>query len=128
MKETEREREKKMENSYWCGTGKYQEEYNTLQKALVPPIGEAPTRHGELLRSFSNYYYDYFNNGGGNNRYKEFRSSLQKFPIKKIPHNVLLYRVPQNDNEWDLLADAVIQFVLAIENEFAPSVESAEIS
>lgn len=52
--------------TYWNETGAYQKEYNRLLKKLVPEKNEAETVHGELIRSMSRLYYDYFNNGNGN--------------------------------------------------------------
>lgn len=51
---------------YWNERGVYQAEYDRLYKELVPQQGEADTHHGELLRSISRLYWDFFNNGGGN--------------------------------------------------------------
>lgn len=52
--------------TYWAESGKYQKEYELLWQHLVPPAGPANSPAGELLRSVSNVYYDYYNNGGGN--------------------------------------------------------------
>ncbi len=61
---------------YWEGTGKYQKEYDRLQK-LIPVEGEVPNheqnRALETLRKAANCYYDLFNNGLCN-RATEFRS------------------------------------------------------
>ena len=52
--------------TYWNKQGAYQKESDKLFKKLVPDTGEAETVHGELIRSMSRLYYDYFNNGNGN--------------------------------------------------------------
>jgi hypothetical protein len=49
--------------TYWNSEGKHQILYKRLWKKLVPPIGEANTPHGELLRANSKLYYDFYNNG-----------------------------------------------------------------
>lgn len=54
---------KKKIQSYWDKTGKYQVLYDELNEKLVPNMGEAETKHGELLRNIGNLYYDYLNNG-----------------------------------------------------------------
>jgi hypothetical protein len=51
---------------YWSKKGQHQELYDSLQAALVPDEGFAATDAGEILRCFSNVYYDVFNNGGCN--------------------------------------------------------------
>ena len=57
--------------SYWSGEGKYQKQYDELQK-LIPregPVERGMCKHKislERLRKASNCYYDVFNNGGGN--------------------------------------------------------------
>ena len=51
---------------YWNEQGRYQQEYNTYWKALVPDTGEASTTEGEALRAITRIYYDVYNNGGCN--------------------------------------------------------------
>lgn len=55
-----------MENTYWNGKGKYQEDYERLLE-LMPASGKAATVAGELIRSMSRLSYDFYNNGMGNN-------------------------------------------------------------
>lgn len=55
-----------MNNTYWNNRGKYQSEYDSLYKKLVPEIGIAATENMELLRQASNLYYEYYNNGNMN--------------------------------------------------------------
>ncbi len=52
--------------SYWAGTGIYQKEKDALWEELVPSSGEAPTIHGEMIRSIGRLFYDYCNNGNCN--------------------------------------------------------------
>lgn len=49
---------------YWNNTP---EEFNQLYKKLIPDSGACETLEGELLRSANRLYYDYYNNGFGNN-------------------------------------------------------------
>ena len=51
---------------YWAEKGKHQAELNRIT-ALVPDSGPAETLEGELLRSVTRLYYDYYNNGMCNN-------------------------------------------------------------
>lgn len=47
---------------YWAGTGKYQEQFQSLYDKLVPIQGEADTIQGEAIRAISRWQHDYFNN------------------------------------------------------------------
>lgn len=49
-------------------TKRYDEtQYKVLYERLVPESGKCETLEGELLRAVSRIYYDYTNNGFGNN-------------------------------------------------------------
>lgn len=52
---------------YWNNTGKYQAEYDKAWSELVPSSGSSEYVEGENLRAATRIYYDYFNNGFGNN-------------------------------------------------------------
>lgn len=68
-------------NSYWDHEGPKQDLIDQLHEELVPPSGEAPTAHGEILRITERLYYDRFNNGACNftmNYYKDMRQRLWK--------------------------------------------------
>jgi len=54
------------EGRYWDNNGRYEKEANELQ-ALVPSMGQAETQRGEIMRAGSKIYYDFYNNGFGNN-------------------------------------------------------------
>jgi len=60
--------------SYWNENGVYNNEYHELYKKLVPDMGEAETIEGELIRSVSRLYWDYFNNGNCNVREEIFHT------------------------------------------------------
>jgi len=51
--------------TYWNNSGKYQAIYDSI--TLVPAAGKCDTVEGELIRAASKIYYDYYNNGFGNN-------------------------------------------------------------
>jgi len=59
-------RHTKLGNSYWNKTGAYEKEYSEFWDKLVPPSGDAPTVHGEMLRAIGRIAYDYANNGNCN--------------------------------------------------------------
>jgi hypothetical protein len=52
--------------SYWDDNGAYQNEYDKLNKELVPASGEADTVHGEMIRAIGRLFYDFCNNGNCN--------------------------------------------------------------
>ena len=55
------------DKTYWNGNGMYQADYEVLAKNLLPGNGSAGTYEGEMLRSATRLYYDYYNNGMVNN-------------------------------------------------------------
>lgn len=57
---------KKYQPTYWNHKGKYQKEYEMLSDILIPVIGDAITKQGQLLRCVSNFYHQRYNNGFGN--------------------------------------------------------------
>ncbi len=54
------------DKSYWDGNGAYQKEYDQLNRALVPDMGEANTINGEMIRIIGRLTYDFCNNGNCN--------------------------------------------------------------
>lgn len=70
-----------LEQSYWCGNGKYQEINESLAKH-IPAYGESEDKWIELLRCATNIYYDCYNNGGCNLgvRVSELRQIVQYRP------------------------------------------------
>jgi hypothetical protein len=52
---------------YWGSGEPHHNEYSALFKKLVKPSGTSDTVEGELLRAANKIYYDYYNNGFGNN-------------------------------------------------------------
>lgn len=51
--------------SYWTNNGRHQQFADTLA-ALVPNSGPADSLNGELFRAATRIYFDFFNNGWGN--------------------------------------------------------------
>ena len=65
------------QETYWNRNGKYQAEYDELEKLnLVPNEGRATTYHGELLRCLNNIYYDAYNNGWVNLDLPHFKTTI----------------------------------------------------
>jgi hypothetical protein len=63
---TKRFTDAKAGKTYWNGNSAYQDELEEIFPNLVPKFGEASTVHGELLRAFTNLFYEHSNNGNGN--------------------------------------------------------------
>lgn len=55
-----------MSNTYWNENGKFESIAKELE-SLVPSMGKAETLKGEIFRAATKIYYDYHNNGFGNN-------------------------------------------------------------
>lgn len=50
-----------------------------LFNKLVPPVGEATTPYGEVLRAVTRIYYDVYNNGLGNGPFVDEVTTLRRF-------------------------------------------------
>ena len=57
--------ERLSEGRYWDNKGAYENEAKELSE-LVPPSGPSKTLRGEIFRAAQKIYYDYYNNGFGN--------------------------------------------------------------
>ena len=66
-------------NTYWNRTGTYQAWIDNVGSKLVPSSGRCDTVEGELIRSATRLYYDFYNNGMCNNT-----SGAVKFIIAKL--------------------------------------------
>jgi len=55
-----------LEKTYWKNAGEHQGAANFLDE-LVPISGQAETLKGEIWRAATKIYYDFYNNGFGNN-------------------------------------------------------------
>jgi hypothetical protein len=73
--------------SYYYKTGKYTTEYDSMYDRLVPTQGPSLTLQGEILRAISKIYFDYMNNGFGNN----WAPVLQFLIDKGMPTNIANY-------------------------------------
>lgn len=96
--------------TYWNGRGAYQVEYERLNAELVPDEGKAQTLKGELLRTFSNMYYDWHNNAGCNVLEYEFLHAAKNAEFQFAEK---IY----DSRDLDKLADRVILFVMGVGQE-----------
>src|SRR5690606_11340295 len=101
--------------TYWANDGKYQKEYTELHKKLIPPYGQCETTRGELLRSISNLYYDFYNNGGGNTEYGSYKKELDilrncdkidQSLVESVAINVI------SEENLEKLTDSIIEIVI----------------
>jgi len=87
---------KVMENTYWNGTGTWQDLSEKLEE-FVPAMGECENKKVERFRKASNAYYDIFNNGGCNRG-----PSIGKFFPGVMAEINESYRYRSNPN-WDYI-------------------------
>lgn len=106
---------------YWDNTGRYEAEAAELQK-LIPMMGQCDTFKGEVWRATTKIYWDYFNNGFGNN-WVEAAAFLMDHV--ELPQNVksMMYECAtgnmgndQYDVEIELMVDTVIVALRDIED------------
>ena len=77
-----------MDNTYWNGSGKYQELTDDIEK-LIPRQGAAGTPELDLFRISSNAYYDLYNNGGCNiSRFKACAAVCKTFEPQLMANGV----------------------------------------
>lgn len=117
--------------SYWNSNGTHQDLYGKLWHKLVPKQNEAPTFHGEALRTASKLYYDHHNNASCNfdlPHFKKWRWDLWKLrTFLDVPRGNLKrfvsrrpYKPLEIDEKlsFDEVMDAVILWVEAQEARF----------
>lgn len=117
-------------SSFWNNSSVLSEDYNRLQEKLVPTSGKCDTLEGELLRASSRIYYDYYNNGFGNNwsgaynfldLYLGLKASEQKllkrYSIGKICKrtNVMYTENDEVATALEEIGERVVRYVLEIE-------------
>jgi hypothetical protein len=96
-----------MTTTYWAGNGKYQAKANMLQD-LIPLEGVCDDPKLESLRVIINLYYDWHNNGLGNdNRVQAFLNNpalVRELPelTKVIKNDIEFYENEMNEYNWDL--------------------------
>lgn len=79
-----------MDNTYWNGKGKYEQEYNQI-KSLIPNEGEVIGNPSlETLRQVINAYYDIYNNGACNaHRFQSLTSVVESSSLPKTEKRIL---------------------------------------
>lgn len=118
--------------TYWGNKGKFQKDYNRIEKLqLVPGSGPSACLEGELLRSVTSLYYDFYNNGCINNRsgnllFLEKHAGILKLDyhadLAQIkPHSRGLRGNPNSDLElakaYEKLVDKVIAYIVKQEKK-----------
>lgn len=101
------------EGRYWDNNGKYEKEAEKLMK-LVPESGPAKTLKGEIFRAATKIYYDYYNNGFGN-EWPQVATFLRS--NINLPHEVTVMLrdhamgnvAHDQDAEVELMMDTVIE-------------------
>jgi hypothetical protein len=107
-------------STYWDHNGKFQTLQDQLFQQLVPASGKCNTVEGELLRAASKIYYDYYNNGFGNNwsgAWNFLDSFTGNIPIASELEVLYPYRCgktgegPELDSALESLVDKVILYI-----------------
>ena len=120
----------KEEHKYWGSTPESKEQRELFSK-LVKSSGKSDTVEGELLRAANKIYYDYFNNGFGNNwsgafnflkKYSTARISheldiLKDFSTGKMPH---LSQDKEVEHALDSLMDKIVHEIKHAGDELTP--------
>jgi hypothetical protein len=106
---------------YWDNTGKYESEAAQLQQ-LIPIMGPSDTFKGEVWRATTKIYWDYFNNGFGNN-WEAAAAFLLDHVALPISVRSMCYECArgnmghrQYDVEVELMVDTVIEALRDIED------------
>jgi hypothetical protein len=96
-----------MTTTYWAGNGKYQAKANEIQN-LIPLEGSCTDVKLESMRVLINIYYDWHNNGLGNdNRVQAFLNNptlTRELPelTKVIKNDIEFYENELEQYNWDL--------------------------
>lgn len=109
---------------YWGSSTPDQKTLAELFKKLVKPQGMSDTVEGELLRAINKIYYDYYNNGFGNNwsgalRYLDNNATFQSMKDAYTLEPFSRGRMPTTSDKpaiekaLDDLMDGVIAQILA---------------
>lgn len=75
--------------TFWSRKSPLSAESERLHALLVPPEGKCETLEGELIRASSRIYYDYYNNGFGNNWSGAFKFLDEHLGLKRTERNLL---------------------------------------
>lgn len=123
-------RDSVLEKSYWKGNGLYQSEYDNFIDKLVPDMGSAPTKEGEMIRAASKLYYDYYNNGMCNNTSGAanfLADSSIYFKVEKELDKIYSvsntggYTGKNLQAELEAVVNAVIEYVISKDGNYEPN-------
>jgi len=106
--------------SYWNNEGTYEAEAATLQE-LVPALGKSDTFKGEIWRAATKIYYDYFNNGWGNNWKQAAAFLITNIDLDEATRDMLFQHANNNmgdgfDEQLDAMINTVIVQLRSIED------------
>jgi hypothetical protein len=107
--------------SYWDNEGKYEADAAQLQQ-LVPDVGHSATFKGEVWRATVKIYYDYFNNGFGNDWTEAAAFLMDHVALPKTVCDMLYACGAGNMHhdgyvdEIELMVDTVIESLRNIED------------
>lgn len=111
---------------YWNDKGKYQKEYNELYSRLVPESGACVTKEGEDIRAVTKIYWDFANNGFGNNWSGAYNWLVRRGFANKETHSYIKPYMcgayPFNGDKAkigaaiDNLMDEVVKYVMAADS------------
>lgn len=109
---------------YWSHNGKHQAESERLAE-LMPMSGKCDTIAGELVRAYSKLYYDFNNNGMGNNTSGAVNFLLEQGAISEDTHAEIHHwtrgRIYEGNydvtrglaKDMEAMVNEVIEFILA---------------
>jgi hypothetical protein len=106
--------------SYWNNCGTYENEARVLSQ-LVPGSGQADTFKGELWRAATRIYYDYYNNGFGNNWLAPAAFLIDNIKLSPEVKRTLFEHANGNvaqsnlDSEMETMIDDVVTVLLTID-------------
>lgn len=123
------------ECKFWSSSHGLSNIYKELYDKLVPFVGEADTKHGELLRMISRLVYDIFNNGLCNDKteelnyilahglffcdYLENQHSMDIIRVLISTYGPLGNQVEMNQDNCDALDDitqAIVKYAQSVEH------------
>ena len=115
-------------NRYWDCEGELESESTELQK-LVPASGAADTLKGELWRAATKIYYDYYNNGWGNNWMGPADLLMSTFTLSLHVKTALKEHACNNmtDNNFDSVMEEMITAVITQLRDFTDGVNDKDM-
>lgn len=112
--------------TYWNNNGLHQSTYETLYGALVPDNGACDTLEGEILRAISKVYYDFYNNGFGNDMRGPVAFLREHFPVEGFTDiiNMLVAAAPEgspmsvSEERLEDLVNGVVVYIASKDGKY----------